>query len=62
MITCHWVYYYPLSCRLTLKSFLPMKHVLCFIVGPSSDVGFEMDLEVDVTVWCSDIVPVMLEN
>jgi hypothetical protein len=27
----------------------------CFIVGLPLDFEFEMDLEVDVVVWCSDI-------
>jgi len=43
-----------------LVSFSPMKHFF-LVVGPPLDVGFEMNLEADVAVWCSDIDPVILE-
>jgi hypothetical protein len=33
-----------------------------FIVGLTLDFGFEMELEVDVAVWHSDIDPVLLEE
>jgi hypothetical protein len=36
--------------------------MFCFIVGLPLNVGYEMDLEVDVAVWHSDIDPVMLED
>jgi hypothetical protein len=34
----------------------------CFIVGLPLDVRFEMDIEADVAVWCSDFNLVMLKD
>jgi hypothetical protein len=62
MLTSHHMYYYSLSHGLTLVSFPRIKHVFFFIVGRPLDVRFEMDLESDAVVWCSDIDLVMLKE
>jgi hypothetical protein len=54
-------YYYSLSRKITLVSFPPIKHVL-FYSGLPLDVGFEIDLKVDLIVQHSDINPVMLKD
>jgi len=51
------VYHYSLSHELTLVSF-HLWNMCCFIVGLPLDVGFEIYLEVDAAVWCSDIDPI----
>jgi predicted P-loop ATPase len=37
-------------------------NMCCFIVGSPLDVEFEMKLEADAVVWCSDIDLVMIED